>query len=230
MAFQYEEAVPWGRSFDEYRRMFHLTDEDLLRNIVGCADGPANFNAQMFARGQQVISCDPLYQLTAEQIKARIDATYATVIGQTRQNQDKFIWDLIKSPDELGRVRLAAMQNFLDDYEQGKKEGRYMAAELPIVPFPSGAFDLALCSHFLFFYADNLSLAFHQQAVDELCRLAPEVRIFPIVTYNAEPCPYLDPITEHLKQVGYQVSIEKVAYEFQRGGNMMMRVSRTHSR
>ena len=226
MAFQYEEAVPWGRSFAEYRRMFQLTDEDLRRNIVGCADGPANFNAQMFARGQRVISCDPLYQLTAEQIKARIDATYETVIGQTLQNQDKFLWDLIKSPDELGRVRLAAMQNFLDDYEQGKPDGRYVAAELPVVPFPSGAFDLALCSHFLFFYADNLSLAFHQQAVDELCRLAPEVRIFPIVTYNAEPCPYLDPIMAHLKQAGYQVSIEQVAYEFQRGGNMMMRVSK----
>jgi hypothetical protein len=94
MAFKYEEAVPWGRSFNEYCRMFHLTNEDLHRSILGCADGPANFNVEMSRQGHRVISCDPLYQSTAEQIKQRIDATYAEVIGQTRQNQGKKRWPL----------------------------------------------------------------------------------------------------------------------------------------
>ena len=26
MAFKYQEVVPWGRSFNEYCRMFRLTD------------------------------------------------------------------------------------------------------------------------------------------------------------------------------------------------------------
>jgi RimJ/RimL family protein N-acetyltransferase len=34
MAFKYEEAVPWGRSFDEYRRMFDLTPEDVEQTIL----------------------------------------------------------------------------------------------------------------------------------------------------------------------------------------------------
>jgi hypothetical protein len=38
-----QEAVPWGRSFGEYSRMFHLTTEDLTRNILGCADGVLPF-------------------------------------------------------------------------------------------------------------------------------------------------------------------------------------------
>jgi hypothetical protein len=56
MAFKYEEVVPWGRSFNEYRCMLHLTHEDLQQSILGCADGPANFNAEMYRRGHRVIS------------------------------------------------------------------------------------------------------------------------------------------------------------------------------
>ena len=194
MAFDYEEAVPWGRSFDEYRRMFHLTAEDLSRNILGCADGPASFNAEMSRRGHRVISCDPLYRLSADQIKKRIDAVYELVIGQTQQNQDKFVWDLISSPDELGRVRLEAMDNFLRDYDHGKSDGRYVAAQLPHLPFDSSSFDMALCSHFLFLYSDQFSFAFHQQALDEMCRVAREVRVFPLLNYNAEPCPFVAPL------------------------------------
>jgi hypothetical protein len=35
------EVIPWGRSFEEYRRMFALTDEDLAGRILGCGNGPA---------------------------------------------------------------------------------------------------------------------------------------------------------------------------------------------
>jgi hypothetical protein len=35
------EVIPWGRSFDEYRRMFALTDGDLAARVLGCGDGPA---------------------------------------------------------------------------------------------------------------------------------------------------------------------------------------------
>ena len=230
MAFAYEEVVPWGRSFNEYRRMFDLSNGDLQRSILGCADGPANFNAEMLRRGHRVTSCDPLYQLSTEQIKQRIDATYAEVIGQTRQNQEKFVWDLITSPDELGRCRLEAMGDFLRDYDQGRRDGRYVVAQLPDLPFPPGAFDIALCSHFLFFYTDHLSLAFHQRAVDELCRVAHEVRIFPMLTYNAEPCPLVSPVLEYLQNARRTVSVERVPYEFQRGGNTMMKISRRNGR
>ncbi len=151
MAFKYEEAVPWGRSFDEYVSMFHLSAEDLGREILGCADGPASFNAEMFGRNHRVVSCDPLYQFSAAQIKQRIDATYEEVIGQTKLNQGKFVWDLIASPEELGRLRLEAMRDFLADYENGKRDGRYIAGQLPDLPFAPKVFDLALCSHFLFF-------------------------------------------------------------------------------
>ena len=38
-------------SFDEYRRMFSMTEADLGRRIVGCGDEPASFNAEASRRG-----------------------------------------------------------------------------------------------------------------------------------------------------------------------------------
>jgi hypothetical protein len=63
--FTLEHVVPWGRSFDEYRRMFALTEEDLRLRILGCGDGPASFNAEATRRGTRMISCDPIYRYDA---------------------------------------------------------------------------------------------------------------------------------------------------------------------
>jgi hypothetical protein len=122
------------------------------------------------------------------------------------------------------------MRDFLSDYEQGKRDGRYIPAQLPVLPFASVSFDMALCSHFLFFYSDHLSLPFHQQAVDELCRVAHEVRIFPMLTYNAELCALISPLIEHLQKACCTVSIERVPYQVQRGGNLMMKISGDNGR
>lgn len=60
MALTLNEIVPWGRSYAEYRQMFALTTVELGQRILGCADGPAAFNAGLTQRGGQVISVDPL--------------------------------------------------------------------------------------------------------------------------------------------------------------------------
>jgi hypothetical protein len=226
VAFRYEDVVPWGRSYDEYLRMFDLQPDDLQRSILGCADGPASFNAEHTRRGGRVISADPVYEFGAEQLAQRIEETREDVIGQTRREQHRFVWDVIGSVDELARIRMAAMRTFLDDYETGKAEGRYLAAGLPDLPFDDGQFELALCAHFLFFYAEQLTPEFHGAAVRELCRVAREVRIFPLVDVNNAFSPHLDPILEELADAGLDASVREVPYEFQRGGNQMLRIWR----
>ncbi len=225
MVFRYEEVVPWGRSYDEYRRMFALTDTEMRLKILGCGDGPASFNAEAFKRGGLVVSCDPLYLFSPGQIKQRIEATYENVINQTRENRDKFVWEAIISVEDLGRIRMKAMTDFLKDYGQGQKMGRYISAELPSLPFREQSFDLALCSHFLFLYSDNLDLSFHRYAVEEMCRVAGEARIFPVLDYNGKRSRHLSPLTQSLTTRGFNVSLEFVPYEFQRGGNQMMKVT-----
>jgi len=53
--------------------MFNLNDEELSGTILGCADGPASFNAEMHRRGHRVISCDPIYHFTKQQLSARVE-------------------------------------------------------------------------------------------------------------------------------------------------------------
>lgn len=225
--FTLDQVVPWGRSFDEYRRMFALTDDNLGLRIVGCGDGPASFNAEATRLGKSVTSCDPIYRYDVNQLRARIASTYDDILEQTRNNADEFVWSTIRSVDELGQVRMAAMNEFLDDYPSGRTEGRYIDAELPSLPFADSSFDLALCSHFLFLYTTQLGEAFHQSAIREMCRVASEVRIFPLLALGATPSPLVDRVGEQLHGRGFNVSIDDVPYEFQRGGNRMMRIRRT---
>ena len=104
--FTLSEVVPWGRSLDEYRRMFALTDDDLRRRILGCADGPASFNAEATALGHSVVSCDPLYRFATDEIRQRIDQTFAIVIEQTRTNAADFVWST-QLPDVEAPARFA---------------------------------------------------------------------------------------------------------------------------
>ncbi len=225
MGFHSKEAVPGDGNLAEFQQMFALSEADLSFKILGCSDGPASFTAEMHERVYRVISADPFYECTLEQVQERIAATYEIVIEQTRSNQDKFVWERIKSPDELGEIRMAAMRRFMADYEQGKADGRYITAELPKLPFAEKEFELALCSHFLFLYSDNFSLEFHEEAILSLCKLAQEIRIFPVLDYNAEVSPHLAPIRKKLSALGYENSLVTVDYEFQRGGNQMLRIT-----
>ncbi|MBS0182602.1 MAG: SAM-dependent methyltransferase [Nitrospira sp.] len=225
--FTLDQVVPWGRSFDEYCSMFAIDEADFSGRILGCGDGPASFNADATRRGASVVSCDPIYRWSAKEIGWRIDQTYQQVLEQTRQNQYEFVWDSIQSVEELGRVRMAAMQEFLADFPEGATVGRYIEAELPSLPFDDAAFDLALCSHLLFLYGVQLGEAFHHAAVMELCRVAREVRIFPLLALGGAPSPFIEGCVRLLRETGREVVFEQVPYEFQRGGNQMMRV---HSR
>ncbi|HEY1303510.1 MAG TPA: hypothetical protein VGF24_08185 [Vicinamibacterales bacterium] len=224
--FTLDEVVPWGRSFDEYRRMFALTDADLQLTIVDCGAGPASFNTHATRIGTRVVSCDPLYRWTADAIQQRVVATYDSILEQTRRNQDDFVWDTIASVDDLGRLRMAAMNDFLGDYVPGKSDGRYIEASLPSLPFGDDSFELALCSHLLFLYTTQLGEGFHRLAIREMCRVAAEVRIFPLLALGGTSSPYVDETMGELRERGFAVSIEDVPYEFRRGANQMMRLRR----
>ena len=226
MAFTLDKVVPWGRSYDEYAAMFALSESDLGGRILGCGDGPAAFNSVLTKRGGRVVSADPAYQFSADEIRGRIAATYPEVMEQTRRNRHEFVWRNIASIAELGRVRMAAMEEFLADYPAGRREGRYVAAALPELPFADGEFDLALCSHFLFLYSGHLSEEFHVRSIAELCRVAREARVFPLLELGAVKSRHLDSILARLAAEGFGARVETVPYEFQRGGDRMLRVRR----
>jgi hypothetical protein len=100
--FTLEQVVPWGRSLDEYRRMFDLSADDLRLRILGCADGPASFNAEATAAGLSVTSCDPLYRFSPADIARRITDTTEVIIEQTKRNQEEFVRTVIRSTFQRG--------------------------------------------------------------------------------------------------------------------------------
>lgn len=225
MSFKLENVVPWGRSMDEYVRMFDLSPDELKLKILDCGGGPASFNCEMNRQGYKVVSCDPIYQFTADEIAQRIRDTCQKMIDGVRVTYDSFVWQNIQSPEHLGEVRMAAMKKFIEDFPVGIKEGRYVTDELPNLSFNSSQFDLALCSHLLFTYSDQLSIDFHLASIREMCRVAKEVRIFPLlVSFSGETSPLLAPVINKLQELKYKVEIMQVPYEFQKGGNELLRV------
>jgi len=219
---QLKEVVPWGRNIDEYTAMFELTAEDLASSIADVGGGPASFNAEATTRGVSVVSLDPIYAFEAAAIRQRIEETKETIVEGCRRNAALFHWDVIPDPEALARVRLAAMDDFLADFEAGRAAGRYVRASLPRLPLRDGAVDLALCSHLLFLYSDQLGPDFHVASAAELLRVAREVRIYPLLTLAGVRSPLVGLVEAEARRLGASAKVQPVRYRFQRGAEEML--------
>ncbi|MEL6552264.1 MAG: SAM-dependent methyltransferase [Cyanobacteria bacterium J06621_11] len=226
---QLDQVVPFGRSLDEYVHMFSLSETDLQKSILSVADGPASFNAEGTAKGYKIQSCDPLYVFGADEIRDRFYAVRDDIINQIENTRDSWVWSYHTSPTALKAHRTEVTERFCADYESGKQAGRYTAASLPQLPYSQNSYELSLSSHFLFLYAEQFDTAFHIDAINQMLRVSPEVRIFPLLTLAQTKSPHVVPVIDHFEQIGYQCSIEKVDYELQPKGNKMMRITKANS-
>ncbi len=217
------KVVPWGISLSEYKEIFSLSDSDLEKTILGCGDGPACFNAELSSTGGNVISVDPIYQFNSEQIRSRIDEVYPQVMDQVSKNKGDYVWRSIGSVEELGNVRMDAIKTFLSDYEKGRESGRYINASLPTLPFEDAKFELALCSHYLFLYSEHVNQEQHILSIRELCRVANEVRVYPLLSIGSnKQSLHLEPVVSDLNDIGVSVTLVPVEYEFQKGATEML--------
>ena len=92
------------------------------------------------------------------------------------------------------------------------------------LPFADFSFDLALSAHYLFAAFDNQDVASNLVAIQELTRVAKELRIFPLINRYGEPSPFLGPVLLALQQANYGVEVREVNYHLQPKGNAMLRV------
>jgi hypothetical protein len=224
--FTLDGVYPWARTLDENVGMIALTGVDLGGRILGCGDGPAAFNAEVTRRGGCVTSVDPLYRFSGDEIRRRVEATYPLMLDLTRRAAERDDWNHGADPDDLGRLRLSAMRTFLEDYEAGQRADRYLDRSLPRLGFDGDAFDLALCSHFLFLYSDQFDTAFHVDAIGEMMRVAREARVFPLFDLEGRRSRHLDGVMAGLREGGFEAEVVRVGFEFQKGANEMLRVRR----
>ncbi|MBP0973813.1 MAG: SAM-dependent methyltransferase [Oscillospiraceae bacterium] len=221
MSFQLKNVVPWGRNLDEYREMFLLSDADMQKTIAGFGDGPSSFNHQATLAGCRVTSFDPIYQFSREQLEQRIEEVRGIVMEQMAENTENYVWEQIPSLEALEAVRMAAMRDFLNDYEQGRNERRYICHALPDrVPFPDKCFDIGLSSHFLLLYT-ALGYDFHIAAIEEMLRVCKEVRIFPLCDLDSNASELAEKVIAHFSKT-HSVAIRTTGYEFQKGANRLL--------
>lgn len=200
--------------------MFLLTPQELRLKILDCLGGASSFNAECNERMGQVVSLDPLYLHTRDKISEKIYETWEKQLEFFQVNRERYLWEESGSIMQLGNLRMAAMRKFLTSYNEGKKNRQYLAGELPDLRFSDQSFDLAVCSHFLFYYADRLDYGFHIQALQSLLRVAREVRVYPVVDQRGQVWPFLRRLLEHFKV--YSPELRSSDFEFLKGAREML--------
>jgi len=217
-----------GRTYREYVSMFDL-DESLLRQgrILDCAAGPSSFTAEANKSGMTVTANDILYNVPFDALVEKGQQDIEEVYRKVDDAPDLFVWKYYKDRNHACKLRHDALNIFLRDFPEGIREGRYVRAELPRLPFPDKAFHLVLSSHFLFLYGDRLSIDFHIASLKEMARVSSgEVRVYPLQGLDAKPYPRMDKVLSRLRAQGISAELVPTPFEFQRGANKMLRISR----
>ncbi|MDI1351349.1 MAG: hypothetical protein PSV35_01050, partial [bacterium] len=120
------KLVLWGHGIDEYREMFALSTDDLNGNILEYGCGPSAVNSTQHALNHKVISCDPLFVLDKDTLYSKAVMIFASMAEEINEDQAQFDFTRSGGLPQLIAQRKQGMQHFFADYEEGKKDGRYI--------------------------------------------------------------------------------------------------------
>ncbi|MER7468166.1 hypothetical protein [Streptomyces sp. NPDC097981] len=217
-----------SRTLDEYRMVFALTDEDLLRGpVLDCPGGASSFAAESRALGAQVISADPVYHLAPQDIEplVRDHLAASAAFGLAIADQLDFSW--AGSPQNHLQRWQGAAEAFLQDYtaDHVRSERRYVPAALPRLPFTDRQFHLSLCGFLLFTFPHA---ADQEAAILELVRVtAGDVLIGPLEDPLGAPCATLDALRSRLADQGVATTTRDIGYSIHPGQRGVLVCTRT---
>ena len=215
---QVDRVVLLGRTFEEYRRYFLLEPDELIgKTVLDVAGGVSSFCAEANNLGIRVTAFDPIYFLSREKIRERSDPDLELV--------PTYRWSFYKNPDYMRALRERAAAIFFSDFEIHPQ--RYVAGELPRLPFADGEFDLTLVSYLLFAYQHRLDYEFHRDSVLEIMRVTRgEARIYPTVTFEAQPSEYIPMLKSDPALQAFEFTEIETDFEFLVNSNSYLRVTR----
>ncbi len=200
--------------------MFGLAAADLaVPEILDCCAGGSSFTAETAG---QVVAADPAYGLDRHDLARRVRASLHEGDQEIGENAAQFDWSWYGSRASREHLRTTAAGRFLSDLRA--RPGRYIAAALPHLPLATASFDLVLCSHLLFTWANLLDADWHYQALAELARVARrEVRVYPtVVQGTGYAVTFLDDLRTRLHAGGHRTRLQEVPYRFQRDARQML--------
>ena len=131
---------------------------------------------------------DPIYWFPAEKIREQSEPDLESVY-QSIGLVPTYRWGFCKNPEYMRALRERASTIFFSDFKTLPE--RYVAGDLPRLPFADSEFDLTLVSYLLFAYQDR-DYGFHRDSIREVMRVTQgEARIYPTVTFEAQSSEYV---------------------------------------
>jgi len=213
-----------GRTFDEYVKMFDLTEEELTNNkILDAPGGACSFTSIASQLGYTSTATDIAYFHSVEQLYPKGKEDIKLAVDGLLKVEDKYNWSYFHSIDALEKHRFSALNDCVKHMKTTPQS--YVPSILPELPFEDNQFDLILSAHFLFTYADRLDLDFHRKTLEEMIRVSrKEIRIFPLTDLTGNRCDYLEDIITYVNEFGWKSEERVVSYEFQKNANSMLRL------
>jgi SAM-dependent methyltransferase len=219
--YEIEDVAFIGRTFDEYQRMFDFSVEAWHgQRVLDCPAGSCSFVTEACERGVEAAGADLLYNRSPAELARICTEDIHAAMTAMEGIEDLYRWDFYENVADLATYRECAASRFLFDYAHNGE--RYIRAELPVLPFPEGAFDLVLSAHFLFLYDDRIPLDTHLEILRELLRVGHQVRVFPLHGLDATQSGLVESVIETLHEEDHAVETRTVSFEFQRGANEML--------
>ncbi len=180
-------VVFFGRPLQVILTSMNIPNVNALKGlkILDCPGGPGSVSLELKQQGITAVAVDPLYSKSVEElehdIQHSIDKVHQMLIADEKSGNifltnDFNINDYIESKRTTGK-------KFLADFIQGKKEGRYIVASLPQLPFEDNSFDIVWSAHLLFTYGSVASggldetgklfpYEFHYNSIKEMLRVS----------------------------------------------------------
>ena len=193
------------------------------------AGGVSSFCAEAHMRGWNVTASDRIYGLEADAIEAKCRVDLEQVMASLPAIAQNYVWETFRDVPMLSAQREKAYRAFIKDYRQHGAQ-RYIPAIYPQSSFAAGQFDVALVSHFLFLYDEQLDYSFHKATLQELLRITRrEIRLVPLVNLETERSPFVKNLMTDPDFAHCAFELVPVNYQFIKGGNVMLKVSRMSS-
>ncbi|MEK3881695.1 methyltransferase domain-containing protein [Paenibacillus sp. PL2-23] len=193
------------RGFGEYEAMFGLTAAELAAGaILDVAAGGSSFVAEARARGFEAYAVDPRYGEAASRWAQEAKAEIETSTEKLAALKESFDWSYYGSIEQHRKGRLASLAQFAAHAETSDV---YRYGALPELPFRDDTFELILCSHFLFLYAEAFGESFHEASVRELmrvCKPGGVIKIYPLLSLKWEPYAGLQELMDLVRAEGGQ--------------------------
>ena len=173
----------YSGNFKTLCRDFVLSEDDFAKKILIFPNGANTAVAELKQKHLPTstwIAADPQYHLKMADLKSKMHE--------------------VLSP--------AVTKQFLHDYETQYPHGYYHSAALPQLPFAHFEFDLVLCPFLLF--DNHLELTQQLTIAQELCRVAQEVRIYPVPQEPELIKHHLGPLMLYLQQHHFGIEIKSL--------------------